>query len=50
MDMSLQSIAKILGKKDHTTILHGINKISEDMKVNEDLSNKVDIIKKKILP
>lgn len=50
MDMSLQSIAKILGKKDHTTILHGINKISEDMKVNEELSNKVDIIKKKILP
>ncbi len=30
MDMSLQSIAKILGKKDHTTILHGINKIDID--------------------
>lgn len=50
MDMSLQSIAKILGKKDHTTILHGINKITDDMKINADLSNKVEIIKKKILP
>lgn len=50
MDMPLQSIAKILGKKDHTTILHGINKIKEDMKENEDLNNKVEILKKKILP
>lgn len=50
MDMPLQSIAKTLGKKDHTTILHGINKISDDMKINVDLSNKIEIIKKKILP
>lgn len=50
MDMSLQSIAKILGKKDHTTILHGINKIIDDMKNNEELTNKVEIIKKKITP
>ncbi len=50
MDMSLQSIAKILGKKDHTTVLHGINKISDDMKNNADLSNKIEIIKKKLLP
>ncbi len=50
MDMPLQSIAKTLGKKDHTTILHGINKITDDMKTNVDLSNKVEIIKKKILP
>ncbi len=50
MDLSLQAIAKILGKKDHTTILHGIKKIEEDMKTSEELANKVDIIKKKILP
>lgn len=50
MDLPLQAIAKILGKKDHTTILHGINKIKEDMKNSEELTNKVEIIKKKILP
>lgn len=50
LDLSLQAIAKILGKKDHTTILHGINKIEDDMKANEELANKIDIIKKKILP
>lgn len=44
---SLQSIAKILGKKDHTTVIHGINKITEEMESNDDLRNKIDIIKKK---
>ena len=47
---SLQSIAKILGKKDHTTVIHGINKISEEIGTNEDLRNKIEVIRKKILP
>jgi chromosomal replication initiator protein len=47
-DTSLAKIASILDKKDHTTIIHGINKITEDMKTNDDLRNKIDIIKKKI--
>ena len=47
---SLQSIAKILGKKDHTTVIHGINKISEEIETNEDLRNKIEVIRKKILP
>ena len=46
----LQSIAKILGKKDHTTVLHGIKKISEEIETNEDLRNKIEVIRKKILP
>ena len=47
---SLQSIAKILGKKDHTTVIHGINKISDEIETNEDLRNKIEVIRKKILP
>lgn len=47
---SLQSIAKILGKKDHTTVIHGTNKITEEMENNEELRNKIEIIRKKILP
>lgn len=46
----LQSIARILGKKDHTTVIHGINKVTEEMKNNEEFKNKIDIIRKKILP
>ncbi|MCR4788836.1 MAG: chromosomal replication initiator protein DnaA [Lachnospiraceae bacterium] len=46
----LQEIAKALNKKDHTTIIYGINKISESVKVDKSLSNKIDILKKKISP
>ncbi|MCH5270624.1 MAG: chromosomal replication initiator protein DnaA [Lachnospiraceae bacterium] len=49
-DTSLTNIARLLGKKDHTTVIHGINKISEEINTNEDLKNKIDIIKKKITP
>ncbi len=47
---SLQSIGKSLGKKDHTTVIHGIDKITEEIDHNEELKNKVDIIIKKINP
>jgi chromosomal replication initiator protein len=48
--MSYMSIAKLLGKKDHTTVIHGVNKITAELNSNEELSNKVDIIIKKINP
>ena len=48
LDISLSNLAKILGKKDHTTIIHGINKIEDELMVNEELKNKIEIIKKKI--
>ncbi|MBD5544638.1 MAG: chromosomal replication initiator protein DnaA [Lachnospiraceae bacterium] len=49
--ISLQSIGKELGKKDHTTVIHGINKIKDELdNGNEELKNKIEIIKKKINP
>lgn len=45
IDTPLTNIAKSLGKKDHTTIIHGIKKIEEEMKYNEELKNKINIIK-----
>ncbi|MDD6491723.1 MAG: chromosomal replication initiator protein DnaA [Firmicutes bacterium] len=47
---SLQSIGKSLGKKDHTTVIHGIEKISEEIVHNEELKNRIEIIQKKINP
>ena len=47
---SLQSIAQALGKKDHTTVIHGIDKITYEITVNEELKNRIDIKKKKINP
>ena len=49
-DLSYQNIAKILNKKDHTTIIHGVNTIADGIKTDEDLNNKIDIIKKKLSP
>ncbi len=49
-DISYMTIAKLLGKKDHTTVIHGVNKISSELGSNEELKNKVDIITKKINP
>ena len=49
-DTSLQTIASLLSKKDHTTVIHGVEKIEEKIKTDEDLRNKIDIIKKKISP
>ena len=49
-NLSLHSIAESLGKKDHTTIIHGIEKIDNDIKQYEDIRRTVDILKKKINP
>lgn len=46
----LKAIGGFLGKKDHTTVIHGADKISNELKINESLSNAIDIIKKKINP
>ena len=49
-ETSLIGIAKLLGKKDHTTIIHGVNKISDEIVNNEELNIKIEAIKKKIMP
>jgi len=49
-DNSLANIGRILGKKDHTTVIHGIKKITAELDNNEELRNKVDIIIKKVNP
>lgn len=32
-DTSYVNIGKLLGKKDHTTIIHGVNKIEDELKI-----------------
>ncbi|MBR4059293.1 MAG: chromosomal replication initiator protein DnaA [Lachnospiraceae bacterium] len=48
-DMSLKNIAEFLGKKDHTTIMHGISKVEYDIDHDYKFKNNLDIIKKKLL-
>ena len=49
-DSSYAVIGKALGKKDHTTVLHGCNKIEDELKNNEELQSKIDAILKKLNP
>ena len=47
---SLEMIGAILGGRDHSTIIHGILKITEDYEKNEDFHHLLETIKKKINP
>ncbi|NDL68091.1 chromosomal replication initiator protein DnaA [Anaerotalea alkaliphila] len=47
-DASLPKIGELIGKRDHTTILHGYEKINADLKVDASLRNTIDILTKKI--
>lgn len=47
-EMSLPQIGNKLGKRDHTTIIHGYEKISEEMKLDPVLLNTISSLTKKI--
>lgn len=50
IDIPLQTIGKYMGGRDHTTIIHGAEKITNEMAKNDSLRNTVEILKKKIRP
>ena len=43
-------IALLCGKKDHSTVIHGVTKISEEINKNEYISNTIDTLIKKMNP
>ena len=47
---SLQLIGRYLGGRDHTTIIHGRDKIAKEIKKDSALANTIEILKKKINP
>ena len=47
-DITYDAIAKMLGKKDHSTIMHGANKIKNDLSDNNELKGNIDVILKKL--
>lgn len=49
-DVSLNEIGSFLGNRDHTTVMHGRDKVAEDIKKNPEFAAKIDIIKSKISP
>ncbi|WP_408069734.1 chromosomal replication initiator protein DnaA [Butyrivibrio sp. JL13D10] len=49
-DLPLEEIGKALGKKDHTTVMSGVNKIKDLIAVDDELNKNLDIINKKLNP
>lgn len=49
-DTPLDSIGALLGGRDHSTIIHGVQKISDEYEADDATKNLIDTIKKKINP
>ena len=49
-NVPLKTIGKYIGNRDHTTIMHGIEKIEKEMTQSPATQKTIDIIKKKIQP
>ncbi len=48
LDMSLTDIGKLIGDKDHTTVMHAVKRIEEDLKKNQSLQTALDVLLKKL--
>lgn len=48
--LGLKKIGAEMGNRDHSTVIHGSNKIAEAIKESETVRNTIDILKKKINP
>ena len=49
-DTSLDVIGSFLGGRDHSTVIHGIKKITDEYQHNAIIRTLIDTIKKKINP
>ncbi|NLK99087.1 MAG: chromosomal replication initiator protein DnaA [Clostridiales bacterium] len=49
-DISVTEIGKSLGNRDHSTVIHGYDKISKDIEKDSSLHNTIDVLIKKINP
>lgn len=47
-DQSLVKIGEIIGKRDHSTVIHGIEKIEKDLEKDPELSKVIEVITKKM--
>ena len=49
-EVSLDTVGSLLGGRDHSTIIHGVKKISDEIEKNETMAQTIETIKKKIIP
>ncbi len=49
-DVPYETIGSYMGKRDHSTVKYGVDKISKELKSDTSLANTIDVIMKKINP
>ncbi len=49
-EYSFSSVGSLLGGRDHSTIIHGAEKIAKEIKTDENLKNTIKTIRKKLTP
>ena len=49
-DSTQKDVGDALGGRDHSTVIHGRNKIAHDLQENAELKATIEILKKKIIP
>lgn len=49
-DLSLDSIGQLLGGRDHSTVIHGINKVTDEISSDSAFKQTVETVRKKINP
>lgn len=49
-DYSLKDIGKVIGNRDHSTIIYSRNEITKNININKTLKNEIDSLSKKIKP
>ena len=47
-DATLETIAKLLGRRDHSTVMYGVDKIKNEMLTNGELRGNMEVILKKL--
>lgn len=47
---NFKEIGNIMGKRDHSTVIHGYDKISYEVRTSENIRNIIDVLTKKINP
>ena len=49
-DATQKDVGEALGGRDHSTVIHGRNKIAGELQNDQSLKNVIDVLKKKIIP
>ena len=49
-NVPLVTVGELLGGRDHSTVIHGCEKISTELQTNEQLKSTIDSLRKKIAP